>query len=75
MIPREGWQCEQQKEVQEMKPDNSWIVEVISDIQTYALENGLHGLAEQLEGAGIVALAEINEETGKQELADSRTSQ
>jgi hypothetical protein len=55
-----------------MNPDKSWIVEVLSEIREYALENDLHNLAEQLDDVANVALAEISSHIEKPELAGSR---
>ncbi len=46
-----------------MKSD--WILDVLKDLRTFASENGLPVLAEQLDDTAIVALAEI---TGRAEL-------
>lgn len=56
-----------------MKPDNSWILEVLSDIRAYALENDLLTLAEQLDDTAKVALVEISNRGEKPELAASQS--
>ena len=38
---------------------NDWIIEVLADLTTFATENGLTALADQLEDTALVAKAEI----------------
>ncbi|MDD9741788.1 MAG: hypothetical protein RID15_00060 [Marinovum algicola] len=37
---------------------HDWILDVLADLKTFALSNGLPALAEQLDDARIVAMAE-----------------
>ncbi|MCF3593502.1 hypothetical protein LZG00_05775 [Rhodobacteraceae bacterium LMO-12] len=41
---------------------NDWILDVLADLKTFALSNGLPVLAEQLEDTAIVAAAELASE-------------
>lgn len=38
---------------------HDWILDVLTDLATYARRNGLAALAEQLEGSRLVAAAEL----------------
>lgn len=38
---------------------NEWILDVLSDLKTFARQNGMSGLAEQLDDTRLVALAEL----------------
>lgn len=38
---------------------NDWILDVLSDLKTFAVANGLAGLAEQLDDTKLLAAAEI----------------
>ncbi len=38
---------------------NEWILDVLSDLNAFALANGLSALAEQLDDARLIAAAEI----------------
>ncbi|MCE8537786.1 hypothetical protein KBY27_09975 [Ruegeria pomeroyi] len=40
-------------------PQTEWILDVLSDLKTFANANGLSALAEQLDDTKIVAAAEI----------------
>jgi hypothetical protein len=51
------------KDVQEMDPDKSWIIEVLSQIKDYAVESELPVLAEQLDEVAIIAMVEIAQRT------------
>lgn len=49
---------------------NDWIVDVLSDLKKFAAENGLVGLAGQLDEAVLIAACEISScEAKGQELA------
>lgn len=38
---------------------NDWILDVLADLKTFALSNGLPALAEQLDDTALIAMAEI----------------
>ena len=38
---------------------NDWIIDVLSDLRTYAFHNGLNALAKQLDDATMIAAMEI----------------
>ena len=38
---------------------SDWILDVLADLKTFALSANLHALAEQLDDAALVAMAEI----------------
>ena len=40
-------------------PNNEWILDVLSDLKTFAAANGLSVLAEQLDDTRLIAAAEI----------------
>ena len=40
-------------------PNNDWILDVLSDLKTFASANGLSALAEQLDDTRLIAAAEI----------------
>lgn len=39
---------------------NEWILDVLSDLSAFAVENGLTALAEQLDDTKLIAAAEIS---------------
>lgn len=41
-----------------------WILDVLSDLKTFALRNGLPALAEQLDDTSLLAAAEISQLAG-----------
>ncbi|QUS34865.1 hypothetical protein [Falsirhodobacter algicola] len=41
------------------KPAHDWILDVLQDLQSYAMQNGLTGLAERVEALMPIAEAEI----------------
>ena len=43
---------------------NDWIIDVITDLRTYAIHNGLPALARQLDDATLVAATEIASRDG-----------
>lgn len=52
---------------------NDWILDVLVDLKTFALANGLGALAEQLDDTTLIAAAEIaslNEEAGLKTYAE-----
>ncbi len=50
---------------------NEWILDVLSDLNAFAVENGLTALAEQLDDTKLVAAAEI---TSQREEASALTN-
>lgn len=38
---------------------SEWILDVLADLRTFAMSNGLPALAEQLDDSAIIAMAEI----------------
>ncbi|TMV10199.1 hypothetical protein FGK63_03810 [Ruegeria sediminis] len=40
-------------------PHNEWILDVLSDLKTFAAANGMSALAEQLDDTKLIAAAEI----------------
>ena len=46
---------------------NDWIIDVLSDLKSFATENGLVALAGQLDDAVLVAATEISSAEGMQQ--------
>ena len=44
---------------------NDWIIDVLSDLKTYATKNGLSALSRQLEDTTLIAATEIASSEGK----------
>ena len=40
-------------------PNNDWILDVLADLRTFAVANGLSDLADQLEETKLIAAADI----------------
>ena len=50
---------------------HGWIIDVLTDLKTFATKNGLTALADQLEDTALVATAEISsQEAAARELAN-----
>ncbi len=44
---------------------NDWILDVLTDLKTYAKKNGLSALADQLDETTLIAATEISSAEGK----------
>ena len=51
---------------------NEWILDVLADLKTFAVQNGLSVLAEQLDDTQLVAASELAL-TGEGQVADERS--
>jgi len=54
---------------------SDWILDVLTDLKTFARANGMPALAEQLDDTAIVAMAEIAAQDEGQEANDAGTPQ
>ena len=53
---------------------NDWIIDVLADLNSFALTNGMPKLAEQLESAALVASVELASAFGGSEVGDTGTT-
>ncbi|MEM8578750.1 MAG: hypothetical protein AAGF60_12935 [Pseudomonadota bacterium] len=54
---------------------SDWILDVLTDLKTFARANGMPALAEQLDDTAIVAMAEIAAQDQGRETSDGYTPQ